>query len=146
MATVDRFEDLEVWKRARELANTIYDISEVGTFGRYHGLKEQMHRAAISILSNIVEGFESRTQACHLCHSEPLVIGGEETTQTMKRSFAAKKRRLRMTGNYSQALSSKLGGAYFKQIARLIQYLETQPNSRRIREDGAFYDVETRTF
>jgi four helix bundle protein len=29
-----------------------------------------------------------------------------------------------------------------KQLSRFIQYLESQPNARRVREDGATYDVE----
>jgi hypothetical protein len=34
MATVERFEDLDVWKRARELANMVYDLSEAGLFAK----------------------------------------------------------------------------------------------------------------
>jgi len=62
MATVDRFEDLEVWKRARVLANLIYNISTAGSFAKDYGLRDQMQRAAVSIFSNIAEGFEGYTQ------------------------------------------------------------------------------------
>jgi four helix bundle protein len=55
---VNKFEDLEVWKLARELAQDIYKYTAVGEFSKDYGLKDQMRRAAISIMSNIAEGFE----------------------------------------------------------------------------------------
>jgi four helix bundle protein len=58
---VQKFEDLEVWKTARELTRVIYGLSNQGTFARDFGLKDQMRRAAVSVMSNIAEGFESRT-------------------------------------------------------------------------------------
>jgi four helix bundle protein len=63
MATVRRFEDLEAWKTARQLSANIYELSSKGTFERDFALRDQMRRAAISVLSNIAEGFESRTKA-----------------------------------------------------------------------------------
>ncbi|WP_017301460.1 four helix bundle protein [Nodosilinea nodulosa] len=58
---VQKFEDLEVWKTARELTRVIYRLSNQGTFARDFGLKDQMRRAAVSVMSNIAEGFDSRT-------------------------------------------------------------------------------------
>ena len=43
----ERFEDLEVWQRARELANLIYDWSDVGSFARDFGLRDQMRRGVV---------------------------------------------------------------------------------------------------
>jgi four helix bundle protein len=63
MPTVDQFEDLDIWKRARALVNLIYDFTEGETFKHDFALRDQIRRVAISILSNISEGFESRTQA-----------------------------------------------------------------------------------
>ena len=63
MATAKRFEDLEVWQKAKELTNSIYRISSSGAFARDFGLRDQMRRASVSIMSNIAEGFESQTQA-----------------------------------------------------------------------------------
>lgn len=62
MTTAKRFEDLEVWQRAKELTNLIYSFSSSGTFARDFGLRDQMRRAAMSVMSNIAEGFESQTQ------------------------------------------------------------------------------------
>ena len=58
MSTIERFEDLEAWKRARIFAKLIHSVSGNGNFGRDFGLKDQIRRAANSIVSNIAEGFE----------------------------------------------------------------------------------------
>ena len=58
MAKIERFEDLEAWKLARELTRTVYRVSSVGEFARDFALRDQIRRAAVSILSNIAEGFE----------------------------------------------------------------------------------------
>jgi four helix bundle protein len=58
MATIQKFEDLECWKKARVLTNEIYRLSSQGKFARDFGLRDQMRRAAVSIMSNIAEGFE----------------------------------------------------------------------------------------
>jgi four helix bundle protein len=68
MATIERFEDLEAWQRARELTNVIYDMSDVGAFARDFPLRDQIRRAAVSIMSNIAEGFESRTSRLYIEH------------------------------------------------------------------------------
>ncbi|HZE64372.1 MAG TPA: four helix bundle protein [Pyrinomonadaceae bacterium] len=53
-----KFEDLESWKKARKLTNGVYETTAAGSFTRDFGLKDQIRRASISILSNIAEGFE----------------------------------------------------------------------------------------
>src|SRR5437868_3206758 len=58
MATFNRFEDIDVWRRSRELTNKIYKITSKVDFGRDFGLKDQIRRASVSIMSNIAEGFE----------------------------------------------------------------------------------------
>ena len=58
MTKIERFEDIEAWKRARELVSDIYQISSTGEFTRDFALRDQMRSACISILSNIAEGFE----------------------------------------------------------------------------------------
>ncbi|MGB7622238.1 MAG: four helix bundle protein [Terriglobia bacterium] len=58
MTKIERFEDIEAWKRARELVSDIYRINSTGKFNRDFSLRDQMRSACISILSNIAEGFE----------------------------------------------------------------------------------------
>ncbi len=62
MAKVERFEDLKVWQSARELTSNIYELTRKKPFARDFGLRDQIQRAAVSVMSNIAEGFESRTR------------------------------------------------------------------------------------
>ena len=55
---VERFEDLNVWKLARELVVEIYKITSNDNFKKDFGLTNQIQRASVSVLSNIAEGFE----------------------------------------------------------------------------------------
>lgn len=55
---VQRFEDLEAWQIARELANQICKITKQESVCRDYGFVDQVRRAAISIMNNIAEGFE----------------------------------------------------------------------------------------
>lgn len=63
MSNVRRFEDLIAWQKARKLVVAIYRVSRRGDFGRDLGLSGQIQRAAVSIPSNIAEGFERGTRA-----------------------------------------------------------------------------------
>ena len=58
MATANSFQDLEIWKRSRIISNKVFEITYSNEFNKYFVLRDQMTRAAISILSNISEGFE----------------------------------------------------------------------------------------
>jgi len=57
MAKIERFEDLECWKAARELVNFVYEVSETGKLKRDFDTKSQFRRAALSVMNNIAEGF-----------------------------------------------------------------------------------------
>ena len=53
-----KFEDLEVWQDARRLANRIYDVTKSPELSRDFPLRNQIRRSAISVVSNIAEGFD----------------------------------------------------------------------------------------
>jgi len=55
---IDRFEDLIAWQKARDLTRAIYQVTRRGEFARDLGLARQVQRAAVSIMSNVAEGFE----------------------------------------------------------------------------------------
>ena len=57
-ARVEKFEDLIAWQKARSLAAEIYRVTGLDKFARDDGLKDQIQRAAVSIMSNLAEGFE----------------------------------------------------------------------------------------
>jgi len=56
--SVRSFQDLDAWKLGRVLAKEIYEETSRGDFSKDFGLKNQIQRAAVSIVSNIAEGFE----------------------------------------------------------------------------------------
>ena len=58
MATVKKFEDLEVWQIARQLAKVVYAETINGTFERDFELKGPIRKSSGSIMDNIAEGFE----------------------------------------------------------------------------------------
>lgn len=59
MTTIKNFEELDSWKKARELAGYVYALTRKEKFSRDFGLRDQIQRAAGSIMHNIAEGFEA---------------------------------------------------------------------------------------
>lgn len=55
---ISRFEELEAWQRARELTAEVYRLSRGAQFAHDFGLRNQIQRASVSVMSNIAEGFE----------------------------------------------------------------------------------------
>jgi len=60
---ISRFEDLIAWQKARALTKNIYLLTATERFSRHFGLRDQIQRAAVSIMSNIAEGFERASKA-----------------------------------------------------------------------------------
>jgi four helix bundle protein len=58
MATIERFQDVDAWQKARKLCKLIYKITNQKQFSKDYGLVNQIRRAAVSVMSNIAEGFE----------------------------------------------------------------------------------------
>ena len=61
MPTVKSFEDLAVWKDARKFTNKIYNLTNKFPKEELYGLTSQIRRATVSIMSNIAEGFDRRS-------------------------------------------------------------------------------------
>jgi hypothetical protein len=119
MTTATRFEDLDVWQNAKELTNLIYRLSAAGSFARDFGLRDQMRRAAVSIMSNIAEGFAGELRA---------------------QLYIALEQKYRTDDEFQSAFS--LAEICSRQLASFIQYLESQPNARRVQEEGVHYDIQ----
>jgi len=60
---VEKFQDLVAWQKARVLTAEIYQLTTQGPFARDFGLRDQIQRAAVSVMSNIAEGFERGSRA-----------------------------------------------------------------------------------
>ncbi|MEP7251300.1 MAG: four helix bundle protein [Ginsengibacter sp.] len=57
MATIQKFEDLKVWQKARLICNEVFLLTTEGAFSKDFGLKDQINRSSGSIMDNIAEGF-----------------------------------------------------------------------------------------
>jgi len=58
MSSLQRFEDIKAWKKARELSGIIYQFTVEGNFKKDFVLRDQIRRSCVSIMSNIAEGFD----------------------------------------------------------------------------------------
>ncbi len=136
MATITRFEDIEAWKTARELTRMVYAFTEQGKFTKDFGLKNQIQRASVSVMSNIAEGFESRTQPQFL-----------EYLGRAKASAGEVRCQLYIAIDLQYITQEKFGQVFdladksSRQIARFMSYLESNPQSHRVRDEGAEYEV-----
>jgi four helix bundle protein len=55
---IKRFEEMKVWQDSRMITKHIYQISSMGKFAKDYGLRDQIQRASVSVMSNIAEGYE----------------------------------------------------------------------------------------
>ena len=136
MPKVERFEDLEVWKNARKLANMVYRVTQNERFSKDFGLKDQVRRAAVSILSNIAEGFESQSQKMFVDYLGRAKASAGELRAQLYLSLDLK---YASQDEYSE--TNELALTCSKQLARFIQYLRTQPTSFRVNEEEVKYHV-----
>jgi four helix bundle protein len=61
MTKVKKFEDVIAWQKARELVKMVYEMTRGDDFAKDFSLKDQFRRAAVSVMSNIAEGFSRQT-------------------------------------------------------------------------------------
>ena len=136
MPTITRFEEIEAWQTARELTRLIYEYTEDGKFARDFGLKNQIRRASVSIISNIAEGFESQTQAQFIRY-----LGIAKASAGEARSQLYVVRDLQYIKEEQFSTVFQLAEKNSRQIANFIMYLESHPPSSKLREDSAEYEA-----
>lgn len=138
MSTVKQFEELEVWKTSRQFTVLVYKLTGQEAFSKDFGLKDQLCRAAVSVMSNIAEGFESQTQAQFVRYlGFAKASAGEARSQLyidLDIGYLSKEQ-------FQQAY--ELADKAIRQIYRFMAYLKTHPESRRISDDKVGYNLET---
>lgn len=135
MPTIHRFEEIEAWKTARTLTNRVYKVSDTGKFARDYGLRDQIRRASVSIMSNIAEGYESRSQLQFIEYlGRAKASAGEVRAQlyiTLDQQYLTEEE-FKELFTYVETCS--------RQIYRFMEYLASKPNSRRVSDDMVQYD------
>ena len=136
MPTIIRFEEIEAWQTARELTKLIYMLTDDGKFARDFGLKDQIRRASVSIMSNIAEGFESQTQAQFIRY---LGIAKASAGEVRSQLYVTRDLEYITQEQFTKAFA--MAEKASRQTARFISYLETHPQSHHVREDSAEYET-----
>lgn len=138
MAGITRFEEIEAWKTARQLANLIYRLSEQGSFAKDYGLKDQIRRASVSVMSNIAEGFESRTDTQFINY-----LGHAKGSSGEVRSQLYVALDLKYISQEQFAEAYEFADKASRQVSRFMDYLESHPRKgRRLGEDSADYNTD----
>jgi len=137
MATIQRFEDLDVWQNARTLTNRVYEHARQDPFSKDFGLRDQIQRAAISVMSNIAEGFESRTQSIFVDH---LGYARGSAGEVRAQLYVAHDQGYISVSEFDETydLTDKVS----RQLFKLIQHLKSRPNASRIQENSVEYEVD----
>lgn len=136
MATVKRFEELDAWKTSRQLANQIHDVTSEDLFARDFGLRDQIQRAAVSVMSNIAEGFNSRTQRIFI---DLLGRARGSAAEVQSQLYLALDRAYISDSQFDAGY--RLTDKVSRQIYRLVRYLESNPNASRVREEAVAYKL-----
>lgn len=63
MTSITKFEDLLAWQEARVLVKMVYELTSDGAFSKDFGMRDQIQRASVSVMTNIAEGFDCESTA-----------------------------------------------------------------------------------
>jgi four helix bundle protein len=137
MSAITRFEEIQAWQTARQLTNLVYKLTGQPVFVKDFCLKDQVRRAAVSVMGNIAEGYESRTATQFIYYlGNARASAGEVRAQL----YIALDQKYISTEQFQDAY--EFADKTSRQIANFIKYLEANPRPRRIGEAGAEYETE----
>lgn len=136
MATISRFEEIEAWQLARELTNLVYAFTNTENFRHDFGLKDQIRRATVSIMSNLAEGFESQSQAQFLRY---LGIAKASCAEVCSHLYVALDQKYITQAEFHKAYN--LSNLTLRKIVRFSIYLESNAQARSVRDAEIAYLV-----
>lgn len=116
--TFRRFEEIEAWKIARKVAGQLYDLTDRGPFARDYPLRDQVRRAAISIMSNVAEGFSRRSDREF---SQYLFMAKASAAELQSHLYIALDRTYMILGDFNHIYDQL--DHYSRQVSNLITYL-----------------------
>lgn len=121
MATILKFEDIVAWQKALELSDLIYEYSNKDKFSKDFGLRDQMRRASVSVVSNIAEGFEREGNNQFIYF---LLVAKASAGELRAQLYVARNQKYITTEEFEQ-LNNKVIEVS-KTISGFISYLRTQ--------------------
>ena len=111
------------------MTDAVYEHTKSGAFSKDFGLRDQIQRAAVSIMSNIAEGFESRTRSQFIHYlGQAKASAGEVRCQL----YVAKDQEYLSEAEFSELYDQAEKVA--RQLYRLIQHLDDSDPASRVRE------------
>jgi four helix bundle protein len=137
MTGIMRFEDIEAWQTSREITRLVYGYTDKAPFARDFGLRDQIQRACVSIMSNIAEGFESRTDTQFINY-----LGHAKGSAGETRSQLYVALDLGYISQEQFDAARQLVEKGSRQISRFIAYLESHPRPSTIRDEAANYTAD----
>ena len=136
MGTVERFEDLEIWKLARRLVKHVYELTRRQGFSKDYGLKDQIRRSSVSVMNNISEGFESRTNKRFIDYLGRSKASCGETRSVLFLALDCKYiSKTEFNNVYSQCIMIS------KKTRSLMNYLEGYDSNNRVKEVMTNYKI-----
>jgi len=129
MATVETFEELQVWQDARELVKVVYAETRRRPFARDYRLCSQIQSAATSAMSNIAEGFERGSKQEFI---QFLNIAKGSNGEVRSLLYVALDQEYLGTERFHELRESAL--ALSRRLARFIRYLEGFQGKTRVRK------------
>ncbi len=120
MAKIERFEDLQVWQSARELAKLVYAVTLKEKFSKDFSLKDQANRSAGSIMDNIAEGFDRGGKKELI---QFLFIAKGSSAELRSQLYMALDKEYTTKEEYENLLSKTI--EIGKQLAGFIKYLKS---------------------
>jgi len=123
---IERFEDIEAWKAARALTTAVYAAIRQTKLATDFGLRDQLQRAAVSIMANIAEGFDSRSDQEFIRF---LSYAFRSASELQSHLYIALDQGYVSQEQFDQLYSEAVGVK--KLLNGFIRYLQSKPRSRR---------------
>lgn len=118
--TIKKFEEIDAWKKARQLTNKIYSLTSKKPFNSDYGLRDQIQRASISIMANIAEGFDSNSDEDFIRFLKYAI---RSSTEVQSHLYVAKDQKYIKEKDFDEAYNKLI--ATKNLISGLIRYLKS---------------------
>ncbi|MCE9539339.1 MAG: four helix bundle protein [Bacteroidetes bacterium] len=135
MSTIQKIEDLKVWQKARLVNLEIYKLSNKGSFSKDFGLRDQIRRASVSVLSNIAEGFERNGNKEF---NQFLSIAKASAAEVRAQLYVAKDLEYISNDQFTEVVNGLIEVS--KMLSGLMSYLKTaEIKGSKFMEEGFVY-------